>query len=155
MQRAILYACFTLALSVIQTGIHHSARADEQSDLQDQLLSASLAADGTEATIVGQVKFEQRYTRIPQQVCVGTPCQSSKLYWSVVIYSGNVRYLVDQKLNLGVDRAPEFVELNGVRLTAGSTVKIVGKIVPGSPDLYFLLSVDRVTLLEDHALLEM
>jgi hypothetical protein len=155
MQRAIVYACFTLVLAVIQIGIY-SARADDQLDFtQEQFLSSSMVTDGTEATIVGQVKFEQRYTRIPQQFCVGTPCQSSKLYWSVVIYSGNVRYLVDQKLNLGVDRAPEFVELNGTRLTAGSTVKVVGKVVPGSHDLYFLLSVDRVTLLEDHALLDM
>ncbi len=126
-----LFFCLTVANSI------ESSRADEVSHVLSR------------QTVTGKVSYEPRYTRVMDQVCEGSPCKKSQMYWSLVIQSGGAQYLLDEKLNLGKTRAPSVMELGGVQVSPGSVVQLDGDVVDYGVRLYSIQKVHRVELLTD------
>jgi hypothetical protein len=119
---------------------------------QFELESAGIPAQtlaASPATIQGQVKFEKRSTRVADEQCGRAPCFRSQVYWSMVVHSGDNRYIFDQQLHPNEARAPESVEVAGVVLRSGSVVKIEGEIIEGGPQFFILTQIKSVALLMD------
>ena len=147
MQRLILCSFMTFVFFLIEVGLSFPGRAEDRLDTGwDHLVPEKVSTSGMETVFTGQIRFEPRYTRVPESLCRTAPCQSSRLYWSLVIYAGKVRYLFDQEMVAGGDRAPEFLEIQGVKFAPGATVTIQGKVSEGSPDLFFLLNIEKIDL---------
>ena len=103
---------------------------------------------------VGQVRFEQRFLRVvtdssdesgEDEEQVSVPVSQQQMYWSLVILSGNSKYIYGQQYG----SKPDFVELGGQVLRQGSTVKIEGQAVKVTSVLYQLLEIQSVTLVMD------
>ncbi len=112
------------------------------------LVQSSFAADDL-SVVTGQVRFERRFTRVGEILCDGAPCQRSESYWSIVIMSGQSRYLLRDNFNFGSLLAPESVELEGVTLRLGSIIKVEGRVEAAAPNLYELRDIRTVSLVRD------
>jgi len=97
----------------------------------------------------GTVWFEKRYTRVPEAMCEGTPCQKSQGYWTLVIYSDEVKYILKEMYAIGSLMAPDSVDIAGVVLRPGSSVQVDALMIRNSPDLFFLLGITSIELLMD------
>ncbi len=117
---------------------------------------SSLLAEGGEMasglsrqTVTGKVNYQPRYTRVVDEVCDGSPCKKSQMYWSLVIESNGAQYLLNEKLNVGKTRAPFFTELAGVQVRPGSVVQLEGDVVDFGSHLYSIQKILRVELVTD------
>lgn len=102
--------------------------------------------------IVGQVKFEPRYTKTVQEDCRFGYCQpnhTSEIYWQMSIVSGNKRYVLNQQFNLGNPRSPESISLGEILVRPGTVVQLEGSVFPLSDEIYLITEVDNMSLLMD------
>jgi len=126
-------------------GIHPSSNAIAAETHQPTMTDSSLIS------VTGIVRFEQRLTRVAANLCGRSPCSHSKVYWSVVIDSGNDRYLLNRKFEMGRVEAPESVELMGVVLRPGSIVRVSGEVYSSisNPRFFILSQVKGLDLVMD------
>lgn len=102
--------------------------------------------------IVGQVKFEPRYTKTVQENCRYGYCQpgpASEIYWQMAIVSGNKRYVLNQQFNLGDSRSPESISLGEILVRPGTVVQLEGSVFPLSDEIYLITGIDKMSLLMD------
>jgi hypothetical protein len=103
-----------------------------------------------ETVIQGKISFEPRYTKVfgsAEADQIGFP--NSEIYWSLVVKSENIRYVLNKRLNPGNPVAPDSVDLDGVLLKSGASVEVEGRVITGIPNYYLLLDIHRVTVLSD------
>jgi hypothetical protein len=111
----------------------------------------SSMTDSATVTITGIVKFEKRTTRVAANLCGRSPCAHPQVYWSLVIDTGNDRYLFNRKFAVGRAETPEVVELLGVTLRPGSIVKLQGEVYSSlsNPNFFILSQVKGLDLVMD------
>lgn len=102
--------------------------------------------------IVGQVRFEPRYTKTVQEDCRFGYCQpnhTSEIYWQMTIVSGNKRYVLNRQFNIGNPRSPESISLGEILVRPGTVVQLEGSVSPLSDESYLITEIDNMSLLMD------
>jgi hypothetical protein len=102
--------------------------------------------------IVGQVKFEPRYTRIIENSCAGVRCEpstSSQVYWRIAIVAGENQYVLNSQFNQGNPTLPESIQLGEMIVRPGSTVQIEGNVLPVAHNLFLITDIEKMSLVMD------
>jgi hypothetical protein len=111
-------------------------------------------------TVRGTVHFEKRNTVVPYSdsiagnefssvlpVCNENFCPRSNPYWAVVIADGQRQYEFHQPFAIGASRAPNFVEVSGVKLRPGFEIALEGSIDSISDSYGIISDVKRISVL--------
>ncbi len=142
---------FVFSLSVLlafTAGASKSALAGKSIGVEDAGMQEGFSALSRQV-VTGKVAFESRYTRVLEEVCDGAPCHQSQQYWSLVIQSGASKYILNEKLNVGMMREPAFADLAGVPVRPGTVVQLEGEVADNGLHQYSIQKVHHVQLVLD------
>lgn len=111
-------------------------------------------------TVRGTVRFEKRSTVVPyienmmtevvnsaMPVCTDDYCPRSNPYWAVIVDDGQHEYELHQPFAIGESRAPNFLEINGVKVRPGFQVAVEGSIETISPSYGIISDVTKISVL--------
>ncbi|MGZ3696811.1 MAG: hypothetical protein ACXWPM_12640 [Bdellovibrionota bacterium] len=104
---------------------------------------------GTHGQVLGRARFEKRTSLVPYSVCHYRNCESSHVYWSLVLENEVMRYELSEPFAIGNETAPEAVNLNQVVVRPGSILRIDGTIEEVGRGFAILSEVSEVRLVMD------
>jgi hypothetical protein len=116
-------------------------------------------------TVRGTVHFEKRNTVVPyfngmsadvvnsaMPVCSEDFCPRSNPYWAVIVQDGQRLYELHQPFAIGATRAPNFVEVSGVKLRPGFEIALEGSIESISESYGIISDVKSISVLSSRSM---